>query len=55
VQWLEKDLRYAQKMAKAYGIDFDLLDDTQKDYADYKNKGYGDTDVTSISRLFSEK
>src|SRR5581483_8434600 len=41
VQWLEKDLRYAQEMAKAYGIDFDLLNDTQKDYADYKDRGFG--------------
>jgi 3-hydroxyisobutyrate dehydrogenase len=54
VQWLEKDLRYAQKMAHAYGINFDLLNDTQKDYADYKNEGYGNTDVTSISKLFSD-
>ncbi|HUB93891.1 MAG TPA: NAD(P)-dependent oxidoreductase [Verrucomicrobiae bacterium] len=52
VQWLEKDLRYAKKMAEAYGIDFDLLNDTQKDYADYKNAGYGAADVTSISKWF---
>jgi len=55
VQWLEKDLRYAQKMAQAYDVNFDLLNDTQKDYADYKNRGYGDTDVTSISKLFSDR
>jgi len=55
VQWLEKDLRYAKRMAEGYGIEFDLLNETQKDYANYKNAGHGEADVTSISRQFSEK
>jgi 3-hydroxyisobutyrate dehydrogenase len=49
VKWLEKDLRYAQKMANKYGTDFDLLNDTQKDYANHMNAGHREADVTSIS------
>lgn len=53
VQWLEKDLRYAQEMAKQYNIEFDLLNETQKDYESAKNAGLADADTTSIAKFFS--
>ncbi len=52
VQWLEKDLRYAQDMAVQYGVDFDLLNDTQYDYAQAIDAGLADEDVTSIRKIF---
>lgn len=52
VQWLEKDLRYAQDMAAKYGVDFDLLNDTQSDYAQAVDTGLSDEDVTSIRKIF---
>jgi 3-hydroxyisobutyrate dehydrogenase len=52
VELLEKDLRYAQEMARQYSFDFDLLNDTQTDYEKIKNAGLGKSDVTSITELF---
>lgn len=52
VQWLEKDLRYAQDMAARYGVNFDLLNDTQNDYAQAMDAGLADEDVTSIRKVF---
>lgn len=52
VQWLEKDLRYAREMAEMYGFDFDLLNDTQVDYAKAKDAGLAEHDVTSIAEVF---
>jgi 3-hydroxyisobutyrate dehydrogenase len=54
VQWLEKDLRYAQEMAGAYGYEFDLLDDAQADFAKAKQAGLSEADVTSIAKIFSK-
>lgn len=54
VQWLEKDLRYAREMAEMYDFNFDLLNDTQVDYAKAKNAGLGEHDVTSIAEVFEE-
>jgi 3-hydroxyisobutyrate dehydrogenase len=55
VKWIEKDLRYAQAMADACGVDFDLLNDTQKDYQKAKDQGLGDRDWTSIFELYQGK
>lgn len=52
VKWIEKDLRYSQKMAEDLGIDFDLLNDTQKDYQRAKETGLAERDVTAIIELF---
>lgn len=52
LQWIEKDLRYAQAMAKQYGVDFDLLNDTQADFARAKEKGFGDQDQVKIINLY---
>ena len=49
---LEKDLGYAKDMAKQYGFDFDLLNDTHADYQKLKTAGHGKSDVTSIRHLF---
>lgn len=54
VQWLEKDLRYAREMADMYDFNFDLLNDTQVDYAKAKNAGLAEHDVTSIAEVFEE-
>ena len=51
MQWIEKDLRYAKDMAASYGVSFDLLDATQKDFADAKRAGLGAEDQT---KLFSQ-
>lgn len=55
VQWLEKDLRYAKEMAEQYDVQFDLLNETQKDYAHAKDSGLADADVTSIAKFFSKR
>jgi 3-hydroxyisobutyrate dehydrogenase len=52
IQWLEKDLRYARQMAETYGFNFDLLNDTQADYAKAKEAGLGESDVTAIGKTF---
>jgi 3-hydroxyisobutyrate dehydrogenase len=52
IQWIEKDLRYAQAMAKRYGIDFDLLNDTQADFAKAKEAGLGEQDQVKIVNLY---
>lgn len=52
VKWLEKDLRYARRMAEAYGIDFDLLNDTQKDYEKAMDEGLSERDWTAIIELY---
>ena len=52
VELLEKDLRYAQEMAKDFGFEFDLLNETQADYKKAKDSGLGKSDITSISRIF---
>lgn len=54
VNWIEKDLRYAQAMAQEYGVDFDLLNDTQADFARAKAAGYADQDQTKIINLYRE-
>lgn len=55
VELLEKDLRYAQEMAKQYKFDFDLLNDTQADYEKAARDGLGESDVTSITQFFEKK
>lgn len=52
VKWIEKDLRYAQKMAQDLDIDFDLLNDTQLDYQRAKDSGLAERDLTAIIELF---
>jgi len=52
VKWIEKDLRYARAMAKQYGVDFDLLNDTQADFAKAKDAGYADQDQTKIINMY---
>jgi 3-hydroxyisobutyrate dehydrogenase-like beta-hydroxyacid dehydrogenase len=54
-KWMEKDLRYAEEMARHYGVDFDLLDDTQSDFLKAVAAGYGDEDQTKIINLYREK
>lgn len=52
VSLIEKDLRYAQAMAEKYGADFDLLNDTQRDFAAAKDKGLGDQDWTKLIKIY---
>jgi 3-hydroxyisobutyrate dehydrogenase len=52
LQWIEKDLRYAQSMAKQYGVDFDLLNDTQRDFMKAKEAGLGEQDQVKIVNIF---
>jgi 3-hydroxyisobutyrate dehydrogenase-like beta-hydroxyacid dehydrogenase len=52
VKWLEKDLKYAQKMAKQAGVDFDLLNATQKDFERAMKSGLAERDVTSIFKIY---
>lgn len=52
---MEKDLRYAQDMAAQLGIDFDLLNSTQADYAQAKTAGLGDEDWTKITEIYSDQ
>jgi len=53
VKWIEKDLRYALEMAEDKDVNFDLLKDTQEDYAKAKNANLADEDWTKIITLFS--
>ncbi len=55
VKLIEKDLRYAQAMAKQFNVDFDLLNDTQKDFSRAKEKGLADQDWSKIINLFKAK
>lgn len=52
VQWIEKDLRYAQEMARKAGKDFDLLDDAQRSFAKAKDRGLAEKDWSYISELY---
>ena len=52
LQWIEKDLRYAQAMAKGYGFSFDLLDATQADFAKAKEAGLGPQDQVKIVNFY---
>lgn len=52
VKWIRKDLGYAQDMAAQYGVDFDLLNDTQSDYAKAEAEGLGEQDLTKIINLY---
>lgn len=51
VKWIEKDLRYAKQMSEQFG-GFDLLTETQADYAKALDKGLGEMDWTKIIKLF---
>lgn len=53
VEMLEKDLRYAQKMAKKYNFDIDMLNDAQKDFAKAKEVGLGERDWSAIINIFN--
>jgi 3-hydroxyisobutyrate dehydrogenase len=55
VKWIEKDLRYAQALAKECNVDFNLLDDTQADYAKARDSGLADQDWTRIVELYEDK
>ncbi len=50
-KWLEKDLRYALEMAKRYDTRFDLLEQTQQDYARALDS-VGDEDITHIAKQY---
>jgi 3-hydroxyisobutyrate dehydrogenase len=52
LQWLEKDLRYAQAMAGEYGVEFDLLDATQADFARAKGAGLGEMDIVKVVQMY---
>jgi len=52
VQWLAKDLGYAQSMAKNYGLDLDLLNATKADYDQARDNGLAEQDLTKIIRLY---
>ena len=51
VKWIEKDLRYAKQMSEQFG-GFDLLTETQTDYAKALDKDLGEMDWTKIIKLF---
>ena len=51
-KWMAKDLRYGQGMAKQYGVDVDLLNDTAADYARMLEAGLSDQDMTKIVQLY---
>lgn len=52
IKMLEKDLRYAKKMAKEYGYEFNLLNDAQKDFEKAKEQGLGEQDWSKILDLY---
>lgn len=54
-RWMEKDLHYAQAMAKHYGMDLNLLNDAAADYALANAAGYADQDLTKIARIYQGK
>jgi len=54
IKWVEKDLRYARQMAQQYDVDFDLLNDTQADFAKAKAANLGDRDLTQIVNLYRQ-
>lgn len=51
-KWMAKDLGYAQDMAKQYGVDVDLLNDTAADYARMLEAGLADQDLSKIAQLY---
>ena len=51
-KWMAKDLGYAQDMAKQYGVDIDLLDDTAADYAKMLELGLSGQDLSKIAQLY---
>jgi 3-hydroxyisobutyrate dehydrogenase-like beta-hydroxyacid dehydrogenase len=51
---IEKDLRYAEEMATQYGVTFDLLNDTQADFAKAIAAGYGDQDQTKLKKYYEQ-
>ncbi len=55
IKLLEKDLRYAQRMAKRFGLDFDLLNDVQKDFVKAEELGLSDQDWSKIINVFDQK
>jgi len=52
IKWIEKDLRYAQAMAKAYGFNFDLLNATHDDYDRAKQDGMAERDWSAIAAAY---
>jgi 3-hydroxyisobutyrate dehydrogenase-like beta-hydroxyacid dehydrogenase len=52
LQWLEKDLKYAQKMTQGAGFTFDLLDDTLLDFSRANAAGLGTQDQVKIIDIF---
>lgn len=54
-RWIAKDLRYAQAMAKQYGLDLDLLNDAAVDFAEAAESGYADQDFTKVAQLYRPK
>lgn len=51
-KWLEKDLRYAQAMAREYRADCSVLDIVQAEYAKALEQGLGDQDQTKVFNLY---
>lgn len=51
-KWIEKDLRYTQAMAKQLSVDFDLLNDTQKNFQKAKENGLADQDWAKIFKQY---
>lgn len=49
---VEKDLRYAKHMADSYGVQFNLLNDVQRDYEKAKKAGLADSDWSAITKIY---
>ncbi len=55
MQWIEKDMRYAQAMLSKYNLEFNLLNDAREDYTHAKDSGLAKEDVTSIRKFFVKR
>jgi 3-hydroxyisobutyrate dehydrogenase-like beta-hydroxyacid dehydrogenase len=54
VKYIEKDLRYAQAMARQFGAEYEFLDEVQQHYAQAKDAGLADRDWTAIINLYRD-
>lgn len=52
IKMLEKDLRYAQELAKELGMTFDLLDDTLQDFVGSKENPSEKPELSSVINLY---
>lgn len=54
IKMLEKDLRYAQELAKGLAMPFELLDDTLQDFVDSREKPTEKPELSSVINVYRE-